>query len=212
MQMSTPEIAGGSAAYRAFVKAYKPKIRPENQLERVVKAFRLDVEFVQQFEIFRKSLKRSRIAWGPVLLSHLDDRGAFSTALSDEDRHCILSLYKIHERLFRVGRFDERYLNSVEDISLFFVHMDVKSVMIAGAYRELMDAHIDLVVSEVGKSQATPLAHSMKALTLALAFELNQIQRVFTMYERDVSATLIKDLSYGGMLTQMPTGKRDRSG
>lgn len=210
MKPSAVNIPSGSEQYRLFVESYKPKIRPEGQLERMVKAFRIDVQFLSQFEIFRSILKKSQIDWGTSILRHLHDRGAFKEDLGEEDERCILELYKRHTRLFRVGRFDEHYLDSIEDIALFFVHLDVKSIWLAGAYRELTDAHIDLVISTIGKTMSTPMGHSMKALTLALTAEINQIQRVYTMYERDVSDSLVKDLQYGGILTGMPTGRKNR--
>jgi len=210
MTESVVEKSNTASSYQRFVDAYKAKVRPEGQLERMAEAFRLDAEFSSQFDIFRSILKKSRIEWGREIIMHLYSRKAFKEELSADEYDRIVRLYTHHIRLFRIGRFDANYLSSIEDIALFFLHHDVKSIWVAGAYRELTDAHIDLVITEVGKSKATPLGHSLKALTLALAAELNQIQRVYTMYERDVSESLIKDLTYGGMLTSMPKGRNSR--
>ncbi len=197
-----------SLDFGLFLRSYKHKIRPEGQLECVQAAFRLDAEFFAQFAIFQKIFRRSKINWGDEIVLNLQRKGALPKDISTDDMFRIISLYNKHTRLFRIGRFDEHYLDSIEDIALFFILHDVKSIWIAGAYRELSVQLIDLIMVEVGKAKDIPLAHSMKALSLALTVELNQIQRVFTMYERDVSESLVKDLSYGGMLTGMPTGRK----
>lgn len=206
---SNPKATG--LDYSLFARSYKPKVRPDGQLERIQAAFRLDVEFFEQFKIFRKILMQSRIDWGQEIVSHLQENDALTTELDDSDAFRIKDFYNKHVRLFRGGRFDENYLDSIEDIALFFVFHDVKTIWIAGAYRELTSRLIDLVMSELEKSMNVPLGHSMKALNLALTVELNQIQRVYTMYEREVSESLVKDLSYGGILTGMPTGRPTKS-
>lgn len=201
------QVHKGSREFQVFLAAYKSKIRPAGQLRRMEQALGIDAEFKSRFDIFRMILKKSTLDWGKEIVFHLHAQDAFQRAPDEKDVECISEMYRHHMRLFRVGRFDESYLGSIENIALFFVHHDVKSIWLAGAYRELTDAHIDLVVEEVSKKQSTPLAHSLKALTLALTTELNQIQRVYTMYERDVSESLVKDLTYGGILTGMPKGR-----
>jgi len=208
MSLMQPLVFKGSKEYQIFVATYKGKIRPVGQLKRMNAALGIDAEFKSRFDIFRTILKKSQLDWGREIILRLYALNAFRTELDDDDFQCIAELYARHVRLFRIGEFDEVYLNSIEDIALFFLHHDVKSIFLAGAYRELTDIHIDLVVEEVSKQLVLPLAHSLKALTMALTTELNQIQRVYTMYERHVSDSLIKDLSYGGILTGMPTGRK----
>lgn len=207
MSFLANQVYKGSQDFRLFLSTYKTRVRPDGQLQRMAQALGIDAEFKSRFDIFRNILKKSKLDWGREIILNLYAQNAFATELEEEDYECISEMYRHHTRLFRIGEFDEAYLNSIENIALFFVHHDIKTIWIAGAYRELTDAHIDLVVDGIARSQSIPLAHSLKALTLALTTELNQIQRVYTMYERNVSDTLVKDLTYGGILTRMPTGR-----
>ncbi len=199
----------GSTSYKLFVDSYKHKIRPEGQAIRLRSAFQLDGVFTRQFETLRGVLARSRLEWGDEIVHGLMKRSAFPDTVDDVELQCINVLYQRHTRIFRAGIFDDNYLNSIEDIALFFIHHDVKSIMIAGSYRDLVDKHVDLLVDgDIKKTSPMSVGAGIKAITLALSIELNQIQRVYTMHERDVSQSLVKDLSYAGMLTAMPTGRR----
>lgn len=190
-----------------FHETYAPKIRPEGQLDRIKQAFGLDGEFFAQFEIFRLVLKTTRIEWGDELVMNLMKRGALTDQVDDKDIALLRRLFRDHTRIFREGKFDGAYLDSIEAVALFFVQNDIKTIWIAGAYRDLTARLVDLVIDLRAKNERLPIGHSIKAMTTALSVELNQIQRVFTMFERNVSDSLVKDLSFGGVLTKLPDGR-----
>ena len=193
--------------FELFLDSYKGVVRSPDQIANMKTAFGLDAEFFAQFEIFRMVLKSTNIEWGDEIVMNLMRRGVIDASTDPKHVDKLKSLYRRHTRIFRDTKFDAEYLDSIEAVALFFVHRDIKTIWLAGAYRDLTARLIDLVVDLSSKNKRMPVGHPIKALTTALSVELNQIQRVFTMYERRVSKTLVKDLAYGGQLTKLPGGQ-----
>ena len=122
----------------------------------------------------------------------------------------IKKLYQEHSMLFRTGRFGDEYLDSIETIALFFIYHDIKTIWLSSAYHETIRSLTEIVCSRASRNKSVPLRYLINSLFCALSVEQNQIQRTFTVYERHVSETLVKDLSYGGILTGLPNGGRGK--
>lgn len=201
------QSANQGLTFELFLKSYKPHVRTDGHRERMIDGFKLEADFFSAFRLLKPYLASDKGDWGDDIVQYLTVSGALGDGFSEADGLKMRSLYSLHARAFRIGVFDEAYLDSIEDLALFFAYHDVKTLFIAGAYRQLTQRLIDLICDRAGLNRRVPLRTLMKALVSALSVELNQIQRTFTLYERYVSESLVADLSFGGILTGMPTGK-----
>lgn len=172
--------------FEGFRDSFKPLMRPEGTVAQLACVFRLDANFSSEFKYLRRYLLADKINWAEDIVSHLMTLDALSAKMDVTNLNILRNLYRTHVDVFRMGRFGEEYLDSVEDIALFFIYHDVKSLWLAGAYRELSARLIELVCTRRGFNKNLPIRGTMKALTAALLIELNQIQRTYTLYERNV--------------------------
>lgn len=193
--------------FEIFRKSYKPHIRPDNLVSELAEAYRLDQKFAAEFRHVKPYLPTRNSTWADSVVQTLSDRGALPENFTDEDLTKIQSLYRQHSSNFRAGAFEETYLDSVEDVALFFIFHDVKTLWVSSAYADLTRDLLGMLFDRARLNRRVPVRNLARSLTCALSLELNQIQRTFTMYERYVSDALVKDLSFGGMLTSTPTGR-----
>jgi len=181
-----------------FVQSYKPLIRPKDTLTRMVDAFQLNARFQEEFRYLRPYLPRKGESWADEILKHLCQVCETTRNLEPEALSQIQKLYRDHSMLFRVGRFGEDYLDSIETIALFFIYHDIKTIWLSSAYHEAIRGLTEIVCARASRNKSVPLRYLLNSLFCALSVEQNQIQRTFTVYERHVGATLVKDLSKDG--------------
>lgn len=183
MTKSNSEVHVG---FEVFRSRFKPLVRPAGTLPELACIFRLDANFTAEFKYLRRYLLADKINWAEDIVSHLLTLDALSAKMDVTNLNILRNLYRTHVDVFRMGKFGEEYLDSVEDVALFFIYHDVKSLWLAGSYRELSARLIELVCRRRGFNKNLPIRGTMRALTAALLIELNQIQRTYTMYERNV--------------------------
>lgn len=187
--------------FEDFAKSYKPHIRPPDLVNALSKAFRLDAGFREEFRVLKPYLPAHKSDWGETVVNNLVESKSITRDEDGAKLNKIRSLYRHHSVIFRAGKFDEEYLDSIEDIALFFAFCDIKTLWVSSAYRDLTSNIIDFIYERQRLNRGHSVRFLMRAVTGALALELNQIQRTFTMYEKYVSDALVKDLTFGGMLT-----------
>lgn len=192
--------------FDAFKESYKPHIRPPNAVKDMERAFQINAVFREKFRVLKPYLPARKSDWGDRVVDNLVACEALEHKTQQVEVERIRNMYRQHSVVFRAGAFDEAYLDSIEDIALYFAFCDVKTLWIARAYADLTISTIDFVFDRGRLNKSHSVRLLMHALTGALSLELNQIQRTFTMYERYVSDALVKDLSFGGMLTTAPKG------
>lgn len=207
----TEQSANKTFDYELFRSTYKPHIRPDDMARQMQTVFRMDPQFVAQHRYLRKFLLADRINWSEDIITHLTHIDALGDKLNLASLNTLRGLYKTHADLFRIGKYGEEYLDSVEDLALFFIHIDVKSLWLTGAYRELSLRLIDLIVERSANNRTLPLGGTMQALTTALLIEINQIQRTYTMYERYVSKSLVSDLTKSSFMKDVRSGQEPPS-
>lgn len=193
--------------FKEFCEAYQPLIRPERTEERMRAAFQVDARFVGEFRHLKPLLPSKDGSWGESILYHLMKMDMLDVEFTQDEISIIRALYRDHSAVFRSGVFDERYLDSIEKIALFFVLHDIKTIWIASAYQATTRNLVEKVFKVARYNRSVPANQLINSLVCAMSLELNQIQRTFTVYERHVSESLVQDLTYGGVLTSFPTGK-----
>lgn len=198
--MSTQTISR-KESFLAFRERYKPLIRPDETLPRMRRALSVDAEFIAEFTVLRGYLRPMLQGWTEALLGYLYRFPELRERFGAEEEELLRPLIRQHSHNLAAGHFDEHYLNSLEDIALYFIYFDVKSIWVAGAYQAITRDAIDIVFKRATDRHAIRVRQLMKILTSALALELNQIQRVYTVYERRQYTTLIEDLNSSAFLT-----------
>ncbi len=196
----TKETFAHSESFEAFRARYLPLIRPEETLSRMRRALSVDAEFLGEFEILRSYLRPMMEGWADSLLGYLTKFPEFKEQFGFEENAQLRLLIREHAKQLAAGHFDEKYLTSLENIALFFIYHDVKSIWVAGAYQAITRDAIDMVFTRATDKNAIRVRQLMKILVSSLALELNQIQRVFIIYERRQYAALIDDLKSGAFL------------
>lgn len=191
----TEQVLDKELDYDLFRESYKPHLRPEGMAKQIETVFRLDPTFKAEFRYLRKFLLADRTNWAEDIVSHLMTIDALSERMDQQRFNLLRNLYRVHADNFRMGAFDEAYLCSLEDVALFFIQHDIKSLWLAGAYRELSCRLIEVISAKAANNRTLPLRGTMRALTSALLIEVNQMQRCYTMYERHVSNALVSDLT-----------------
>lgn len=193
-------------SFEAFRARYKPLIRPEETYARMRRAMSVDAEFLAEFGVLRSYLRPLLEGWSDGLLGYLKRFSEFSDQFSHADEIILQRLMREHAKHLAAGHFDERYLDSLEDVALFFIYFDVKSIWVAGAFQAITGDAIDFVFKRAEARHAIRVRQLVKALSKTLALELNQIQRVYTIYERRQYRTLIEDLRTGAFLEHTGEG------
>ncbi len=198
--MSTDTFSSPES-FEAFRARYLPLVRPEGTLSRMKRALSVDAEFLGEFEILRGYLRPMMEGWAESLLGYLKKFPEFKEQFGFEEDAQLRQLVREHAKQLAAGHFEEKYLESLENIALFFIYHDVKSIWVAGAYQAITRDAIDMVFTRATSKNAIRVRQLMKILVSSLALELNQIQRVYIIYERRQYATLIDDLKSGAFLS-----------
>ena len=186
-------------SFEAFRSRFKPEIRPKDTLPRLRRAMSVDDSFLAEFDALRVYLRPMLENWPDVFLAFLKKHPEPREAIAPEAEPRLREALKAHVKKLALGRFDESYLNTLEDVALRFIHLGVRSVYIAAAYQQITRDAIDLVFERAEKRQAIRVRQLMQILVSALALELNQIQRVYTVYEQRRHEGLLDDIRRGGV-------------
>ena len=200
-----------SMTYELFRDGYKPFIRPDHHIKNIKRAFSLDAQFEIDFRYLRSAINNGELEWAESIILFMCQQDALDESFQINDLATLRSLYRTHHQTFRKGAFDEDYLDSLEDLALFFIYHDIKSLWLAGAYRQMTERLIDQLFDRVVRNKKVPVKKTCQILLRTMAMELNQIQRCFTLYERHVSQSLIQDLTYGGFLSNKTASKNHTS-
>lgn len=195
MRLYDPHRDLGFSHFRA---AYKPHIRPENQLLRLRQAFAVDARFETEFELLQPWLRRAQTSWVDEIVQHLLQFDGVSASFTEADKERLRRLYARHADAFASGRIDEEYLDSLEDVALFFLFHGVRSVWLAGAYGRLTEAAVDYFFTVAETRSRRPAQLLMRCFSKAMTIELSQIQRVFICYERRLQSVVLGHLAEVG--------------
>ena len=170
--------------FDAFRERVKPLIRPKGTLPRLHAVMNVDARFLAEFDVLRAYLRPVLEEW-PAMLRAFLERFEETRGRLDDDAHSALrKLVKAHSLGLARGRFDADYLSALEDVALFFAYHDVKSIYLAGAYQAITEQAIEKVLERAAKRGAIRVPQLIQTLIAALSLELNQMQRVFILYER----------------------------
>ncbi|MEO0912961.1 MAG: hypothetical protein AAFY59_08220, partial [Pseudomonadota bacterium] len=101
------------------------------------------------------------------------------------DLETLRNLVAAHGRAIIVGRFDEDYFSTLEDLTLFFIYHHVYNIwVVASVKRTITGTMEELFRTHTSGGRAG----LMMVLTNFLVLELDQIQRVFTMFNRNAQS------------------------
>lgn len=169
--------------YESFRAAYAPHIRPPETEERLKRAFEIDVSFVESFRLIRPYLRRFKEEWADAILAHVTQSRSAEGAFSATHAAAFGRIFRRHFGSLYRGAFDAAYLKSVEDVALYMIYRDVKSVWLAGAYQKLLLDITRQIFADTPNDRMIRLERVICTASKMIAIEMNQIQRVFTVYE-----------------------------
>lgn len=169
------------AEFERFCATFQPHIRPEGTLERLHRAFDVDLVFRDSFRLVRPYLRTPEIDWAGELEWRVLRAKSPSSALCEQNDALFRDLYRKHARQFYRGRFDAAYLTSVERVALSMVHLDIKTVWLAGAHQHLLEKITHHVFETTSRHRPKRIEQVVLLLSKAFAIEMNQIQRVYTL-------------------------------
>lgn len=175
---------GKSAQFQAFLKDHAGQARTREVEERILTAFGINTQFHVDFKNCRRFLLADKSAWGDEVILYLTRQNALPASFEAEDAKWLRARYAEHQGLFRSGKFDGAYLNSVERIGMFLAFHKILPIWVIGAYREMAARLIDVMCGRAGLNQRIPLRETMRALNASLALETHQLQRTFLAVER----------------------------
>lgn len=170
--------------FKGFLASVGPKVRPPETLARLRRAFALDVGFEEEFALAKPYLAAEAGDWAETQLRHLTAHDALPATIDAQGVAVFKRLVDAHMRQTLHGKFDAHWLDTLEPVALFYIYHDVKSIWVAGAHHALTGRAVDRVAAEASRRGARRVPQLVKALLGALALELNQMQRVYTMAER----------------------------
>ena len=200
--MSTKPLSH-SESFDAFRARYLPLIRPEETLSRMKRALSVDAEFLGEFEILRRYLRPMMEGWADSLLGYLTKFPEFNERFGFEEDAQLRPLMREHAKQLAAGHFDEKYLTSLENIALFFIYHDVKSIWVAGAYqaitREAIDTPVPPAVGVGEAVVAVPLSTNEFDIAQQAAFD--QVVRVLVQH---AVVTLMTDGKQQSRLVRFP--------
>lgn len=171
-------------SFEEFRTRVKPLIRPDGTLARLRLAMKVDARFHAEFGVLRAYMRPVLERWPDRLTGFLQGFDETKDRLDAEAQKHLRALARRHSVSLARGRFDADYLDTLEELALFFVYWDVKSIFLAGAYQAITTEAIDIVLERAKKRGAIRVPQLIQILISALSLELNQIQRVYIMYER----------------------------
>lgn len=190
----------GFGDFPAFRAAYKAEIRPDGTLERMRRAFGVDVSFLETYRLLRPYLRRFDDMWSDLIVSHVTQSASGAGAFDAKHAGDFSYIYKLHMRSIREGRFDEYYLSTLEDVALYMAYRDIKSVWLAGAYQDILSRMIRFVFERTEEHRLVKIERLIQVLSKTVAIEMNQVQRVFTVLETQRLHAFIDDLQHGADL------------
>lgn len=185
--------------FAAFRADHLRHIRPDGTRQRLHRAFEIDVVFLESYGLARPYLARFQERWADAIAAHVAAARSNTGPFEPEDAAAFSRLYRLHMQHVIRGRFDDAFLDTLEDVALFMIYRDIKSVWLAGAHQKMLGDMIDLVFDRVEAPRRHRLNRIVKLLVKAMAIEMNQIQRVFTTVETHRLARLYAE-------TQTETG------
>lgn len=192
MRLYDPHRDRGFSHFRA---TYKPHVRPPHHLRRLRQAFTIDAHFEAEFVLLKPWLQRTQRGWVDQIVEHLLQFDGIGQNFSEADTEKLRKLYQRHAEAFSSGRIDEDYLDSLEDVALFFLFHEVRSVWLAGAYGRLTEAAVDYFFEVAECRRQTPARRLMRCFSKGMTIELSQIQRVFICYERRLQSVVLGGLA-----------------
>lgn len=192
-----------SMQYTAFRDLHKPKIRPKGTLSRLWRAYEIDVHFLESFQILRPYMRRFGEEAAERIATHVV-RSKLVAPFSEHDAALFVSLYKKHAAALFRGRFDAAYLDTLEDVALFMIQHDVKTVWLSGAHIRILEDLIDHVFENTPKHRLKRMQTLIKLAAKSISIELNQIQRVFTVYANSALLEAAQTDAVGARLDRAP--------
>lgn len=174
----------GTGDFNAFRTHYRPLIRPKGLDIQLHRAFPIDARVATEHQALRQLLKLHGFNWVDEIGLFLVRNDAFDKGFTPADMDTLRALFHAHHRNVVVGRFDTRYLDSVEDIGLFLAFHGVTSVWVDGAYNCLSRGFLDLVVAADSMSSKVARQGVIRALSTWLGLEAGQLHRVMSEVAR----------------------------
>ena len=180
-------ISRKSAPFETFRGYYKPFIRSKGHLTRITRAFELGPEFERRFAQLRAAIHTAELNWAENVILFMVQNKELNHSFDVPDLDQLRRLYAAHEAELREGRFGEAYLDTLEDIALFFIYHEIKSMWVAGAYCRMGDKLLDRLFERAIKDKKLPVQETSKVLSRVVMLEVNQLQRCFTLFERHLT-------------------------
>lgn len=181
--------------YSHFRATYKPHIRPKDHLRQMRRAFDVDVHFEEEFTLLRPWLQRTQSTWVDQIVDILLQYDGIGAEFNEGDKQKLRNLYRRHANAFASGRFGDDYLDTLEDVALFFLFHGVRSVWLAGAYGRLTEQAVDYFFEIAQSRRQAPVKRLMRCFSKGMTIELSQIQRVFICYERHLQSVSLGHLA-----------------
>lgn len=179
--------------FDTFLVRQKPRIRPPWTIPRAKAALGLDGTFVDGFGTLSRRMRGEFRHWADRLLLELMQMGDITEVLPEAEIPRLRHLAEMHGRAIMAGRFDEAYFDTLDDLALFFIYHDIWSSWMTGAIKHTLSGMMADLIRH--RSEGGRLV-MMQALTDLLVLELDQIQRVYTLYYQDPTIARIRQARY----------------
>lgn len=164
--------------FEDFTKRARPLIRPEGLEARIAKALDLNDSFLTEFSAFRTELSGEIKRWPDQLLLEFMKIGDITEHVPEDQLPLMRKLVHAHGRTIIMGKFDDDYTKSLEDMALFFLRQGVWNIWVTGAVKRTIMGTVEALASKRSGGRVQMLM----TLTNFLVLELDQINRVYILY------------------------------
>lgn len=170
-----------------FITEWKPLIRPDGLAEALLSAYglrpndrddvsRLPAIFAEYDQLWLREL-------GADLCGHPQVQGRL--APSDVER--LNSFLDTHRRFMRLGRFGSDYLDSIEDIGLFFLYHEVMPLWVISCFDQVKNRLLETIQEESTSICLEEQLALTKGVTTATLVDSTQFQRVYNFYDHTLA-------------------------
>jgi len=165
-------------SFRAFQASYKKQMRPEGVIDRVRYALQIDKAFSDDFAMLNSLIRRESHYWPDKVMLHLMAFRKENTKFDVASVETWRELFRVHRSAILHAKFGEEYFDSIEDLALFFIHHDLRSVWVTGAFKRAISDSI----KSIGQDRVSGRNGVIFTLMTFLILELDQIHRVYNRY------------------------------
>jgi|GEM_PF-4160404 len=164
--------------FAKFCSDFKPLMQPEGTVPRARRSLGINSAYCEAFRRVRTILRPELNRWPEAMVLQINQNRDLSEKLDMVAMDQFRKMFATHIDAVLGARFDSDYFDTIEDLTLFFIHLDLRAVWMIGGLKAVMADSLCNIFDHRDAGRRNALI----ALFDFYALELSQVQRVYIRF------------------------------